>query len=115
MIRIASSKSCVVVLIGRHTAGRKWVGYEIEKGWNDGKGLLGIYIHGLADMNEQTTAKGTNPFSGFTVGKDKKKLDLVAPVHDPPGSTTKARYKTIEDNIEDWVEKAIKIRENFTG
>jgi hypothetical protein len=110
-----SGKSCVVVLIGRHTAGRKWVGYEIEKGWNDGKGLLGIYIHGLADMNEHTTAKGTNPFSGFIVGKDKKKLDLVVPVHDPSGSTTKARYKTIEDNVEDWVEKAIEIRENFTG
>jgi hypothetical protein len=35
-------KECVVALIGSQTAGRKWVKYEIEKGWNDGKGVLGI-------------------------------------------------------------------------
>ncbi len=101
-----SGKSCVVVLVGRHTAGRKWVDHEIKKGWGDGKGLLGVYIHGLADMNGKTTGKGTNPFSGFTVGKKKGKLNLVAPVHDPSGLTTKATYKTIEDNIEDWVEES---------
>jgi len=103
------------VLIGRHTAGRKWVDYEIEKGWNDGKGLVGVYIHGLAAMDGTTTAKGTNPFSGFTVGTNKRKLSLVAPVHDPSGLTTKATYKAIEDNIAAWVEDAIKIRKDFTG
>ena len=33
-----SGKSCAIVLIGRHTSGRKWIKYEIEKAWNDGKG-----------------------------------------------------------------------------
>lgn len=42
-----SSRSCVVVLIGEETANRKWVQYEIRKAWENGKGLLGIYIHNL--------------------------------------------------------------------
>lgn len=42
-------KSCLIVLIGEDTANRKWVKYEIEKAWNDGKGVLGIYIHNLKD------------------------------------------------------------------
>jgi hypothetical protein len=28
-------KSCTIVLIGANTAGRKWIGYEIKKSWND--------------------------------------------------------------------------------
>ena len=40
-------KSCVVVLVGSETASRRWVLYEISKGWNDGKGVLGIRIDRL--------------------------------------------------------------------
>jgi hypothetical protein len=29
-------KSCLVVLIGNATAGRKWIKYEINKAWQDG-------------------------------------------------------------------------------
>lgn len=108
-----SDKSCVVVLIGRQTAGCKWVDHEIKKGWSTGKGLLGVHIHGLADISGKTTEKGTNPFSGFTVGRSKRKLNLVAPVHDPSGLTAEATYKTIKDNIADWVEEAIKSRKDF--
>ena len=39
-----SGRSCAVVLIGRQTANRKWIDYEIKKAWNDKKGLVGIYI-----------------------------------------------------------------------
>ena len=41
-------KSCVVVLVGEETANRKWVRYEIEKAWELGKGLVGVYIHNLS-------------------------------------------------------------------
>lgn len=44
-----TGKSCTVVLIGSATAGRKWIDYEIEKSWNDGKGIVGIYVHNLKD------------------------------------------------------------------
>ena len=56
-------RSCVVVLIGAHTANRRWVQYEIEKGWNDRKGVLGIHIHNLRDRLGNTSARGSNPFS----------------------------------------------------
>jgi hypothetical protein len=42
-------KSCIVVLVGSDTANRKWINHEIIKGWDDGKGVVGIYIHGLKD------------------------------------------------------------------
>ena len=42
-------RSCVVVLIGEYTQGRKWINYEIEQAWKAGKGIVGIYIHGLKD------------------------------------------------------------------
>src|SRR6185312_14133538 len=51
-------RSCTIVLIGNQTAGRKWINYEIEKSWNDGKGVLGIYIHGLKNSNGEQESKG---------------------------------------------------------
>jgi hypothetical protein len=38
-------KTCVVVLIGNGTAGRRWVTYEIRQGWKSGLGVVGIRIH----------------------------------------------------------------------
>src|SRR5215212_11045978 len=64
-------RSIVIVLIGAKTAGRKWVKYEIEKGWNDGRALLGIHIHNLTDRLGNQSSKGSNPFGAFKVG-DKK-------------------------------------------
>src|SRR5437870_147204 len=66
-----SGKSCVVVLIGSRTAGRKWVKYEIKKGWNNEKGLVGVYIHNLNDPVTGRDTKGRNPFEDFTVGTAK--------------------------------------------
>jgi hypothetical protein len=64
-----NGRSCTIVLIGAETAGRKWIKYEIEKSWNDGKGVLGIYIHNLKDANGKQSAKGKNPFADFTVNE----------------------------------------------
>src|SRR5690606_24757479 len=55
-------KSCVVVLVGSNTANRKWINYEIKKGWNEKKGVVGIHIHGLKDKDGNTSSKGKNPF-----------------------------------------------------
>jgi len=38
-------KSCLVVLIGSETATRPWVIYEIQKAWEQGKAVVGIFIH----------------------------------------------------------------------
>jgi len=44
-----AKRSCVVVLIGENTAGRKWINYEIKKAIELDKGIVGIYIHNLKD------------------------------------------------------------------
>jgi Thoeris protein ThsB, TIR-like domain len=105
-----SGKSCVVVLIGSQTAGRKWVKYEIEKGWNDGKGVVGVYIHNLEDASGNKDTKGRNPFDDFTVGAAKKKLSTIVRAYDPTSANT---YRSIKNNLADWVEEAIKIRSNY--
>lgn len=60
-------RSCVVVLIGEFTQGRKWINYEIEKAWKNGKGIVGIYIHGLKNASGEQANKGKNPFEDFCV------------------------------------------------
>jgi hypothetical protein len=107
-------KSCTIVLIGANTAGRKWIKYEIEKSWNDGKGLLGIYIHGLKDKDGYQSAKGRNPFGDFTMKRDEnQKLSSIVKAYDPPFSTSTYIYNHIKDNLANWVEEAISIRDNY--
>lgn len=43
-------RSCVVILYGNETHSREWVQYEIEHGWNTGKGVLAIAIDRLEDQ-----------------------------------------------------------------
>jgi tRNA-dihydrouridine synthase len=54
-------KSCLIVLIGSNTANRPWINYEIEKAWNDGKGVVGIRIHNLKDLKGNQSSIGQNP------------------------------------------------------
>src|ERR1700677_4632617 len=51
-----------VVLIGSETASRRWVLHEIKRSHEKGNALLGIYIHNVKDLNQQTDRKGENPF-----------------------------------------------------
>ena len=101
-------KSCVVVLIGSATAGRKWIKYEIKKGWEDGKGVLGVYIHNLKNLNGDQSSKGKNPFDDFSVGD--RKLSRIVKAYDPPYLGSTNVYNHIKDNIVEWIEGAIEIR-----
>ncbi len=47
--------SVVVVLVGEKTCDSKWVKYEIEKGIEDNKGLLGIDISKIKDLQGNTS------------------------------------------------------------
>lgn len=107
-----SGKSCVVVLVGANTASRPWVLHEISKGWNDGKGVLGIRVNRLLDINSQSATAGTDPFSKVTF-KSGGSLSGVAPLKNPVGVDSKAVYKTISDNIEAWIEEAIAVRAKY--
>ncbi len=108
-----SGKSCAIVLIGSSTAGRKWINYEFTKAWDDGKGLLGIYVHNLKDKDQSQTVKGANPFSGFTVGTAKTPLSQIVKAYDPSFSTSTLVYSHISANLADWVEEAITIRNAY--
>ena len=104
-------KSCVVLFVGENTANRKWIKYEIKKAWEDGKGLFGIYVHNLKDSDGNQSEKGDNPFENFTVGE--KKLSSIVKCYNPPFSTSANVYDYIKKNIEDWIEKAIEIRNEY--
>jgi hypothetical protein len=112
-------RSCTIVLIGAHTAGRKWIDYEIEKSWNDGKGLLGIYIHNLKDKDGKQSSKGKNPFDYFQINGYNSKLSSIVRTYDPPlfffyqYNDSKKVYEYIHNHIESWVEEAIYIRNKY--
>jgi hypothetical protein len=103
-------RTCAVVLIGSATAGRKWISYEISKAWNDGKGLVGISVHNLKDLNGRQSTKGLNPFDYVTFTGTGAKLSDVIKIYDPPYSASTDVYEFINDNLASWVEKAIAAR-----
>jgi Cu/Zn superoxide dismutase len=103
-----NGKSCTVVLIGTHTAGRPWINYEITKTWNDRKGLVGIHIHNLPLFNQGAAPKGGNPFEGFSIGGTP--MPSIVRTYDPPGWDHSQIYGHIRNNLSNWIEEAIAIR-----
>lgn len=95
--------SVTVVLIGAETSERPYVGYEIKQSHVKGNGLLGIYIHNMKDVNGATGPKGKNPFDGWQVEKDGKKVLF---------SSLYPTYDWVIDggrnNMGDWIEAAAK-------
>lgn len=102
-------KSIVIVLIGAETAGRPFVKYEIRKGWEDERALLGIHIHNLTDWNDKQSSKGANPF----VNVGGQNLSGIVKAYDPPRSTSKGVYSYVSAHLADWIEEAIEIRKRY--
>ena len=103
-------RSCIVVLIGNDTADRKWINYEIEESWNNKKGVVGIYIHGLKNSQGFTSEKGKNPFDYINYDNTGTKLSEIVKVYDPQGSGSREKYDWISKYLSNAVEEAIKIR-----
>ena len=107
-----ATRSCVIVLIGSRTANRQWINYEIGRAWDEKKGLLGIHIHRLLNQDSQAATKGSNPFSyvklsnGLTIADYPK----IATIYDPPHTVSQNAYAHIRNNIEAWVENAVRNR-----
>ena len=106
-------RSCAIVLIGRDTAGRKWIDYEIKAAWNSGKGLLGVHIHNLKDVNGKQTTKGANPFAMFTMQRGGGSLSSLVKTYDPPHTDSTNVYAHIKNNLAAWIDAAIKIRNDW--
>ena len=94
-------KSCLVVLIGKKTSERKWVNYEINRAWELGKAVCGIYIHKLEDVLGNQSSKGKNPLASHV------------PIFESTYSTSKYVYDDIKNNIAELVEDAIKVRSRY--
>jgi hypothetical protein len=102
-------KSCVVVLIGSATATRPWVIHEIQRAWSLKKGVLGIHIHNLKDLQGRQSTKGANPFLyAFSQGGDQ------IPIHDPVGTDSRVVYAEIAGHMESWIEYAVAYRKRFS-
>lgn len=106
-----SGKSCVILFVGENTANRKWINYEVKKAWEAGRGLFGIHVHNLKDSDGKQAEKGDNPFESFTV--DGKKLSSIVKCYNPPYTASTYVYDHIKENIEEWIEKAIEIRNQY--
>jgi macrodomain Ter protein organizer (MatP/YcbG family) len=106
-----SGKSCLVVLAGAATANRKWVNYEIDKAWSDGKGVVAVYIHGLENRDGRQDSKGGNPLSYVTTGS--ARISSLAKDYDTPYSSSKFVYQHIDENLEGWIDEAIQIRKRY--
>lgn len=97
-------KTAVIVLIGRETASRPWVQYEIQKAWDAKKPLLGIRIHGLSSMGTVDTI-GSDPFTHIS-GYEGRNPGL--PVFDPTVKDwfgdidSKATYQKLAENVRSW-------------
>lgn len=89
------------VLIGSHTADRKYVKYEIDRSIERGNGLLGIYIHNIKDMRGLTSRQGRNPFDDLTWMSNSQKLSLTYRTYD-------WIYDYGYQHLGDWVEIAAK-------
>ena len=105
-------RSCTVVLVGKDTAGRKWITHEIIKSWDDGMGVVGIHIHGLKNSDEKVSTKGSNPFASIGYGNTGKKLSSIVKCYNPAGSNSQERYQWIKKNLSNAVEEAIRVRKD---
>ena len=102
-----AKRSCLVVLIGATTSGRKWITYEIEKAYELNKGILGIHVHNLKDSNGNQVSKGSNPFYNIYIGKDNERLSKYVTCFDSSYTSSTYVYDDIKNNIEQLIEDAI--------
>lgn len=86
--------------------------HELSKGWNDKRGVLGIRIDKLLGSDSRPSTAGSNPFSKVTFTGTARTLADVAPLKVPTGADSRAIYASIANNIEAWIEEAIRIRAN---
>ena len=84
--------SVTVVLIGNETSNRKYVKYEIEKSFEKGNGIVGVYIHNLKNQDGKTSIKGSTIF---------RELGTVYRVYDYVNDNG-------YDNLGNWIEEAAK-------
>ena len=105
-------RTATIVLVGQNTANRRWINHEIVESWNKRMGVVGIYIHGLKNLQGQVAPKGENPFDYINSGSNTK-LSQIARCYNPAGSTSKDCYDWITKHLSNVVEESIRIRNQY--
>lgn len=96
-----AGSSVTAVLIGRETAGRTWVNYELKQSHNRGNGIVGIYINKIRNVDATVDLRGRNPLDDWTTTRNGVTIPL---------SSLYPTYDWIDDdghsNFGRWVEAA---------
>ena len=74
-------------------------------------GLLGIHIHNLTDHREEQSMQGANPFDDFNI--EGTPLPSIVKTYNPSYTISKNVRNHIAENLEAWIEEAIKIRAKY--
>lgn len=99
-------RSCLVVLIGEETSSRYWVNYEIQKAYELGKGIVGVYVHNLKDGYGNQSEEGINPFEFFETA-DGEPLSKYVEAYCSRCTISNNVYRDIAENLPDLIEEAI--------
>ncbi|NNU76357.1 TIR domain-containing protein [Clostridium estertheticum] len=105
-------RSCLIVLIGSTTSGRKWINYEIEKAYELNKGIVGIYVNKLEDKDGKQKTKGSNPFYNI-FSSESKRLSNYVTCYESEHLTSKKVYSDISENMEQLIEDAISNKDSY--
>ena len=95
--------SVTAILIGQETAGRKYVDYEIKRSVERGNGIIGIYIHKIANIDGSTDRQGHNPLDDWTIKQNGRDV-MLSSIYATYDWKTNNGY----NNFSSWVEKAAK-------
>ena len=71
---------------------------------------MGIRIHNLLNASGSPGLYGADPFDLVTFKQGGKKLSSIVKLYNPSGANSTEVYKSIKNNMADWVEEAITIR-----
>lgn len=99
-------RSCLVVLIGEETSSRYWVNYEIQKAYELGKGIVGVYVHNLKDEYGNQSEEGFNPFDFFETVNGEP-LSKYVEAYCSRCTISNNVYRDIAENLPDLIEDAI--------
>ena len=102
-----AGKSTLLVMVGAETSKRPWVDHEIRHAWDNHKKVLGIRIHGLKNLGQQTDWAGGDPFANIRLTNGTN-LSTIVPLHNPAGADSKAVYASIANNLPGWIANAPK-------
>lgn len=74
--------SVTCVCVGAETWSRYWVRYELLRTFVEGKGLLGVRVHSIANFDGKTDAPGDNPFDYLAFAVEAKGIRLKRKFND---------------------------------